>query len=70
MPPMVRSWGLRVQAVNATPRPVLAQNRRAQARKDLERVLADDADYPGLAEAMAILDAEIKDNGARETEKE
>ncbi len=38
----------------------LLQNRRAQARKDLERIFAEDADYPGLREAMAALDADIK----------
>jgi len=27
----------------------------AQARKDLERILAEDSDYPGLAEALAQL---------------
>lgn len=35
----------------------LAQNRNAQARKDLERVLAEDSDAPGLAEALAQLPA-------------
>lgn len=34
----------------------LAQGRRSQARKDLERVFAEDAEYPGLREAMATLD--------------
>ncbi|GAB3428376.1 hypothetical protein GCM10027569_71620 [Flindersiella endophytica] len=41
----------------------LAQNRRAQARKDLERVMAEDANYPGLTEAMAALDRETKAGG-------
>jgi tetratricopeptide (TPR) repeat protein len=48
----------------------LGQNRRAQARKDLERVMAEDANYPGLAEAMAALDSEISSIGAAETEKD
>jgi tetratricopeptide (TPR) repeat protein len=42
----------------------LAQGRRAQARKDLERILAEDANYPGLGEALAGLDSEIKVKGA------
>ena len=34
-----------------------AQGKRALARKDLERILADDATYDGLKEALAELDA-------------
>ncbi len=33
----------------------LAENKRAMARKDLEKVLAENSTYPGLAEAMAEL---------------
>ncbi|WP_219414071.1 DUF4236 domain-containing protein [Pseudonocardia nigra] len=33
----------------------LAQNRRAAARTDLEKILAEDAAYPGLADALAAL---------------
>ncbi|MFC4614805.1 DUF4236 domain-containing protein [Cellulomonas algicola] len=36
----------------------LAENKRAMARKDLEKVLAEDSSYPGLAEAMAELPRE------------
>lgn len=32
-----------------------AQNRKAQARKDLERILADDSNYPGVRERLAEL---------------
>jgi hypothetical protein len=48
------------------PTPGLAQNRRAQARKDLERVIAEDANYPGLTEAMAALDSDISASGTGE----
>jgi len=41
----------------------LAQGRRAQARKDLERIFAEDAKYPGLREVMTALDAEMKASG-------
>ncbi len=41
----------------------LAQGHRAQARKDLERIYAEDANYPGLIEAMTALDAEMKPSG-------
>lgn len=33
----------------------LGQNRRAAARRDLERILADDPSYPGLTEALTAL---------------
>lgn len=33
----------------------LAENKKAMARKDLEKVLAENSTYPGLAEAMAEL---------------
>lgn len=33
----------------------LAQNRRASARKSIEKVLAEDPSYPGLAEALASI---------------
>lgn len=33
-----------------------AEGKNSMARKDLERVLADDAEYPGLAEALAALE--------------
>ena len=33
----------------------VAQNRKAMARKDLERILAEDPSYPGLHEALAAL---------------
>jgi tetratricopeptide (TPR) repeat protein len=41
----------------------VAQGRKAQARKDLERILAEDANYPGLAEAMSMLDVETRSQG-------
>lgn len=31
------------------------QNRRAQARKDLERIMVEDSNYPGLSERLAVL---------------
>jgi hypothetical protein len=33
----------------------VAEGKRAMARKDLERILAEDSDYAGLAEALAQL---------------
>jgi tetratricopeptide (TPR) repeat protein len=33
----------------------IAQGKKAQARKDLERILAEDSDYPGLQEQLAEL---------------
>jgi Tfp pilus assembly protein PilF len=35
----------------------VAQGKKAQARKDLERILAEDSDYPGLRERLADLTA-------------
>jgi predicted Zn-dependent protease len=35
----------------------IAQGKNAQARKDLERILAEDSDYPGLQEQLADLTA-------------
>jgi Tfp pilus assembly protein PilF len=35
----------------------IAQGKKARARKDLERILADDSDYPGLREQLADLSA-------------
>jgi tetratricopeptide (TPR) repeat protein len=35
----------------------IAQGKKAQARKDLERILAEDSDYPGLREQLADLTA-------------
>lgn len=43
----------------------LAQGRRAQARKDLERILADDADYPGIRERLSELDSGNKPQDSR-----
>ncbi|MDV8068142.1 hypothetical protein R4P64_16635 [Rhodococcus sp. IEGM 1366] len=33
----------------------LSQNRKAAARKSIEKVLAEDPTYPGLQEALAAL---------------
>lgn len=33
----------------------LAQGKRSQARKDLERILAEDSDYEGVSEQLATL---------------
>jgi Tfp pilus assembly protein PilF len=41
----------------------LAQGHRARARKDLERIFAEDANYPGIREAMTALDAEMRSSG-------
>jgi tetratricopeptide (TPR) repeat protein len=35
----------------------LAQNKKSQARKDLERILAEDSDYEGVREQLAKLSA-------------
>jgi hypothetical protein len=35
-----------------------AEGKRAMARKDLERIMAEDSTYEGLAEALANLNAD------------
>lgn len=50
-----RPAGLRHLALIERAYTYLAENKRAMARKDLEKVLAEDSTYPGLAAAMAEL---------------
>jgi len=53
--PRSRPAGLRHRAYVERAYTYLAEGKPGMARKDLERVLADDASYPGLAEALASL---------------
>lgn len=50
-----RPAGLRHRALIERAYTYLAENKKAMARKDLEKVLAENSTYPGLAEAMAEL---------------
>jgi len=43
----------------------LEEGQRARARQDLERILAEDSDYEGLAEALAALDTPTGDDASR-----
>jgi hypothetical protein len=52
-----RPAGLRHRALIERAYAYLAERKPAMARKDLERVLADDAGYPGLQQALADLPA-------------
>jgi hypothetical protein len=47
-----RDPAVRHRALLERARTFLAQNQRALARKDLERILGDDAAYPGLQELL------------------
>ena len=51
-PALIRHLALAERAQN-----YIAQGKKAQARKDLERILAEDSDYPGLREQLAELTA-------------
>jgi hypothetical protein len=48
--PEVRHLALSERAANYA-----AQGKKAMARKDLERILAEDSTYPGVTEALAAL---------------
>jgi Protein of unknown function (DUF4236) len=50
-----RSTQVRHLALLERARTHIAQNKMAMARKDLERILAEDSRYPGLSEALAAL---------------
>jgi tetratricopeptide (TPR) repeat protein len=50
-----RPAGLRHRALIERAYTYLAEGKPGMARKDLEKVLADDAKYPGLADALAEL---------------
>lgn len=50
-----RAAGVRHRALLERAQVNLAQHRRAAARRDLERILAEDRAYPGLLEAPAAL---------------
>lgn len=44
--------GIRHLALLERSRSYESENKRAQARKDLERILAEDSDFPGIREAI------------------
>ena len=48
-----REAGIRHLALLERSRSYQAENRNAQARKDLERIFAEDSDFPGIREALA-----------------
>jgi len=51
-----RSADVRHRALIERARVNIAQHRKAMARKDIEKILAEDPQYPGLAAALADLD--------------
>jgi tetratricopeptide (TPR) repeat protein len=55
--PRSRSAEIRHLAFLARASTYLAEGKKALAKKDLERVLAEDANFPGLDQALAQLDA-------------
>jgi tetratricopeptide (TPR) repeat protein len=55
--PRSRSAEIRHLALLARASTYLAEGKKAMAKKDLERVLAEDANFPGLDQALAQLDA-------------
>jgi tetratricopeptide (TPR) repeat protein len=52
-----RDRAIRHRALMERARMLLADGKKAQARKDLERILADDSKYPGLTELLAATTA-------------
>jgi hypothetical protein len=50
-----RDMSIRHLALSERAENDLAQNKRAMARKDLERILADDSTVDGVAERLAAL---------------
>lgn len=48
-----RDAGIRHLALIERARTYLAEGKKAMARRDLERIMADDAEYPGLPETLA-----------------
>jgi hypothetical protein len=48
-----RDRPIRQRALIERARVFLTDGRKAQARKDLERILAEDSEYPGLAELLS-----------------
>jgi tetratricopeptide (TPR) repeat protein len=51
-----RDAGIRHLALLERSRSYQAENKNAQARKDLERILAEDSSFPGIRDALAALD--------------
>ncbi len=48
-----RHPAIRHEALSERAQNYLAQRKKALARKDMERIYAEDSTYPGLAEALA-----------------
>ncbi len=55
-----RSPAIRHRALFERARTYLEEGKRSQARRDLERILAEDSDYPGLKEMLLAVGANLE----------